>query len=210
MKTIVKNISKTALVVLAASVAFTSCKKDNSSNVSPLKANSQTASVPTINNTLLYGNYGNPASGPSAFGTRYFNLATGAQDSIGTSAYHLTFTSTNNLLIKPRSGATLKFLNTTKALSALNGTDLSNATTVVATTGTGLNTTTDSLNTTLTANGWLNYNITTHVVSYTHNVVFFLTQGSTTYAFRATASSAQGTATSNRGLYWFDRGVLVP
>ncbi|SEO83521.1 hypothetical protein SAMN05192574_1149 [Mucilaginibacter gossypiicola] len=209
MKTIVKNISKTVLVVLAASVAFTSCKKDSSSNVNPLKASNQTASVsPT--NTLLYGNWGNPTPAPGTFGTRYFNLSTGAQDSTGTIAYHLTFTSTNNLLIKPRSGATLKYLNTTKAFSALDASDLAAATTVTATTGIGLNTVSDSLNTTLNANGWLNYNITTHVVSYTHNVVFFLTQGTTTYAFKATASSAQGTATSNRGLYWFDRGVLVP
>lgn len=210
MKTIIKNISKTTFVVLAASMAFAACKKDNNSNVAPLSTKNQTASVPSYTNTLLYGNWGNPTPAPGTFGTKYFNLINGAQDSIGTSLYHLTFSSTNNLLIKPRSGATLKYLNTTKSFSDLTTTDYNNATTVVAATGLGLNTVADSLNTTLTANGWLNYNITTHQVNYTHNVVLFLNYNSTTYAFRATASGAQGTASLNRGLYWFDRGVLVP
>lgn len=209
MKTIVKNISRTALVVLAASVAFTSCKKDSSSNVNPLKANSQTASVPTINNTLLYGNWGSPTPLPGTYKTRYFDLSSGGQDSTGTVAYQLTFTSTNNLLIKPKAPFTLRYLNTTKAFSALDTADYNHATPVVAATGFGLNTTSDSTNVSGTANGWLNYNSTTHVVTYTHNVVMFLRAGTTTYAFQATNAAGEGGASLNRGKYWFNRGVVV-
>jgi hypothetical protein len=209
MISIIKNLSKTAFAVLAVSIALTSCQKDNSSSTKPLTVTNQSATVSSISTTLLTGNYGSPTPSPGVYGTKYLNIATGAQDSTGTIAYHLTFTSTNNLAIAAASGYTLRYLNTTKALAAINVADYTAATTVATGSTLGLNTVSDSLNTTLTANGWLNYNRTTHVVNYTRNVVLFLNTGSATYAFQCYASDGQGSSTLNRGRYWLRRGTLV-
>jgi len=207
MISIIKNLSKTAVAVITASVIFSSCQKNNSDSVKPLAAANQSATVTGITTTLLTGNYGSPTPAPGTYGTKYLNIATGAQDSIGAITYHLTFTSTNNLAIAAKSGYTLKYLNTTKTLSTVNNSDYTSATTVSTTLG--LNTATDSLNNPVGANGWLNYNITTHAVNYTHNVVLFLNNGTTTYAFQCYAADGQGSATLNRGRYWFRRGTLI-
>lgn len=211
MKTNFKNISKATIAIVVIALAFTACKKDSNNSVSPLSATKQTASVPSYTNRLLYGNWGSPTPPPGDYKTRYFNLATGAQDSTGTSGpYHLTFTSTNNLLMKPYGPTdTLRYLNTSN-YSTLKLADYYSATVVSRSVGLGLNSTTDSLNTTKAANGWLNYDLTTHVVHYTHNVVLFLRDHTTgtIYAFRATAADGKGNASLNRGLYWFDIGVL--
>ncbi|MGF7041895.1 hypothetical protein [Mucilaginibacter lappiensis] len=211
MISIIKNLSKTAIAVIAVSIAFTSCTKDNSDSSKPLTATNQSATVTGITTTLLTGNYGSPTPAPGVYGTKYLNIATGAQDSTGTITYHLTFTSTNNLAIAPKAGAgyTFKYLNTTKSLATVNNADYTAATTVATGSTLNLNTLTDSLNTGLGANGWLNYNSTTHAVNYTHNIVLFIRVGTTTYAFQCYAAAGQGTATLNRGRYWFRRGTLI-
>ena len=199
MITKIKTLSKTVIALVVFSFVLASCKKEDDS-IAPLDVQNESAVVGTINTTVVNGNYGNPASGPAAFGTKYFNIATGAQDSVGVIAYHLLFTSTNNGTISPRSGYTLKYLNTTKALSAIAPADYTAATTVTSLTR--------NTSTTTTANGWWNYDLTTHVVSATPNVVLFVRVGTVTYAFKCTNAAGQGSATSNRGVYTFQYGVV--
>lgn len=197
--TTIKNISKTAFALVAFSLILVSCKKE-SDTAAPLSAQNAKASVSAIT-TVVNGNFANPASGPAAFGTVYFNLATGAQDATGSIDYHVLFSSTNNGTISPDAGYTLKYLFTTKAISLITAADYTAATQVTSLTR--------NTSTTATPNGWWNYNSTTHVVSATPNVVLFLNDGTTTYAFKCTNATGEGTSTSNRGVYTFQHGAVL-
>lgn len=197
--TTIKTISKTAAALVAFSLILVSCKKE-SDTAAPLNAQHAKASVSAIT-TVVNGNFANPASGPAAFGTVYFNLATGAQDATGSIDYHVLFTGTNNATISPDAGYTLKYLSTTKALSLISASDYA-AATPAATLG-------RNTSTTATPNGWWDYNSTTHVVTATPNIVLFLFDGVTTYAFKCTNAAGEGTATSNRGVYTFQHGAVL-
>lgn len=199
MITKVKNLSKMAIALVAFSFILVSCKKENDT-ATPLSLKNEKASVSTVITTVLNGNFANPASGPAGFGTVYFNVATGEQDAVGSIDYHLLFSGTNNATITPDAGYTLKYLNTTKSLSDITTGDYAAATVV---TTLGMNTGTTA------ANGWWNYNSTTHVVSATPNVVMFLFDGTNTYAFKCTNAAGEGTATSNRGVYTFQHGLVL-
>lgn len=191
----IKNIAAVILFTISASIAFTSCKKDNNKAVTP-PAKVDTATI------IVNGNYDNPAKGPAAFGTKYVNISTGAQDSVGTVSYNLLFTSNNNANIAPASGFTLKYLITTTALASITTTDYDNASAQTITTF-GMNT-----SATATPNGWWNYNTTTHAISPVPNIVFFLSDGTHIYAFQCTSILGQGSATSNRGVYYFLRSNI--
>jgi|GEM_PF-5124743 len=195
MTSTIKNISKAAVILLFASAGFTACKKDNNKTDTP-PAKIDTATI------VVNGNYGNPAKGPTAFGTRYVNISTGAQDSIGTISYNLLFTSNNNANIAPASGFTLKYLATTTALASITAADYNNASAQTITTF-GMNS-----SATATPNGWWNYNSTTHAISPVPNIVFFLSDGTHIYAFQCTSILGQGSATSNRGVYYFLRSNI--
>lgn len=206
MQKITKNAARFTLIAITAAIVFASCKKSDS--VSPLNTQGQATVAPVFANDTVFGNYGNPASGPSAFGTVYWNLSTGVSYSTPPSVYHVLFTSTNNLNMGPASGYTLKYYNTTTPLGNLDMSDYADSATTV-TTSLGLNSASDSTNSSLNANGWLNYDITTHQVVATHNVVLFLSTGSAVYAFQCTKAIGQGTDTSNRGVYVFSRGTVI-
>ena len=199
MTLFIKNISKSIIALAAVSLIFSSCQKENN-NPSPLAVQNEKAVVNPINTRVINGNYGNPALGPAAFGTRYVNIYTGAQDSVGTVAYNLRLTSTNNGTIAAKSGYTFKYLVTTTALGSISAANYATATTV---TSWGQNTSTTS-----TPNGWWNYNSTTHVASPVANMVLFVNDGANTYAFKATAIAGQGSATSNRAVYTFQSGIV--
>ena len=190
-----KNISKLTFLILSASIAFTSCKKDNNKSVTP------TSKIDTAT-IVVNGNYGNPALGPNAFGTRYVNISTGAQDSVGTVSYDLLFTSNNNANVAPAAGFTLKYLITTTALAKITSTDYNSSSAQTVTTW-GQNS-----SATTTPNGWWNYNATTHAIVPVPNMVFFLSDGTHIYAFACTSILGQGSATSNRGVYYFLRNII--
>ena len=205
MQTKINTVIKGSFLLMAFSLVMFSCKKDNDV-AGTLSVPDESASVvPSFADTIR-GRWGNPASGPAAFGTVYYNVATGAQDTVGSITYNLTFTSTNNSTIaKANSTDTLRYLNTTTALVNISLSNYAGATPV---TTFGQNTVSDSLNTTLTANGWWNYNSTTHVVNYTRNVViFYRAAGSSNiYAFKFNGAFGQGGSTLNRGVYALRRG----
>lgn len=206
MQTKIKNVIKGSFLLMAFSLVIFSCKKDNDVAGTLSVPDESAVVVPTLADTIR-GRWGNPASGPGAFGTVYYNVATGAQDTVGSITYNLTFTGNNNTIIGKANGSdTLKYLNTTTALVNISFNDYYNNATTVNTFS--QNTVTDDLNATLTANGWWNYNSTTHVVSYTRNiVVFYRAAGSSNiYAFKFNGAWGEGTSTLNRGVYALRRG----
>ncbi|OWK69609.1 hypothetical protein [Pedobacter sp. AJM] len=203
MKNSIKNISKAVFALALFTLVFTSCKKENDTT-GPLSLKGAKASVSSVADTIV-GRWGNPRSGGAAFGTVYANVITGAQDTVGSIAHQLLFSSHNNSTISPASGYTLSYLNTTKALSAIDASDVASATTVSSL---GIATTSNAANTSLTANGWLIYS-TGGTVAAVQNLVVFVSDGSTTYALKFSSAVGEGTSTHNRGVYYFDRGTVL-
>ena len=204
MKNSIKTSAKSFLVVALFALAFTSCKKDRDIETStPLSLQGAKAAVASVADTLI-GNYGNPSAGPFTYGTVYADIITGAQDNDGDIDYHLLFSGFNNSTINPASGYTLKFLNSTKSLSAIGVSDFNNATPIPSL---GLNFTSDAANTTQTATGWLNYG-TGGKVAAVKNFIIFVSDGDTIYALKFNNAVGEGTGSNNRGVYYFDRGVV--
>src|SRR6186713_1006836 len=94
----IKNVIKGSLLLMAFSMVMFSCKKDNDV-AGTLSVPDESASVTPNFPGTINGRWGNPASGPGAFGTVYYNVATGAQDTVGAISYNLTFTGNNNSTI---------------------------------------------------------------------------------------------------------------
>lgn len=203
MKNSIKNISKAVFALALFTLAFTSCKKENDTAI-PLNLNGAKASVSSVADTIV-GRWGNPRFGGAVFGTVYANIITGAQDTVGSIAYQLLFSGFNNSTIKPTSGYTLSYLNTPKALSAIDASDAASATTVPSL---GISTTSNAANTSGDANGWLVY-ATGGGVAAVQNLVIFVSDGVTTRALKFSSAVGQGTSTNNRGVYYFDRGTVL-
>ncbi|WP_134091690.1 hypothetical protein [Olivibacter sp. XZL3] len=199
MKTIISKATKGLFLGIIAFLAV-SCDKEND-DAANLSLNNETAVVAPVNSTIVTGNYGNPASGPGSFGTVYLNLATGVTNTTGTGAWHVSFSGTNNLTINPASGYTLKY--TAGYTSPLATIGLSNYSSATTASSLGLNTATTG------ANGWLNYNISTHVVTHVPNFVMYVSNGTSTYAFQATNAVGEGNDTGNRGVYTFSYGPVI-
>jgi len=198
-----------SLSFIAIMLTVSCNKKNDIAGQLPLR--NESALVIPAGTDTIFGRWGNPALGPTVFGTVYYNVITGAQDTVGTVNYNLTFTSTNNSTIGKRNSTdTLRYLNTTKALMAINAADFT-AATAVTTLGQNTSSPDSSVNAGLNANGWWNYNSTTHVVEWTRNVVlFFKAAGSNTaYAFKFNGAWGQGGPTFNRGLYRATRGAIL-
>ncbi|MEH6308614.1 hypothetical protein RYH73_23380 [Olivibacter sp. CPCC 100613] len=196
----ISNLTKGLCLGILAFIAV-SCDKKND-DAANLSLNNETADVSPVNSTVVTGNYGNPASGPSSFGTVYLNLATGTTNTTGTGTWHVRFSGTNNLTINPASGYTLKYTpGYTSSLATINLDNYDDATTASSL---GLNTAGTGAE-----NGWLNYNITTHTVSKVNNFVMYVSNGTNTYAFQATNAVGEGNDTGNRGVYTFSYGPVI-
>ncbi|MFW0717626.1 hypothetical protein [Pedobacter sp. N23S346] len=205
MKNSIKNISKAVFALALFTLAFTSCKKENDT-AAPLSLNGAKASVSSVADTIV-GRWGNPRFGGAAFGTVYANIITGAQDTVGSIAHQLLFSSHNNSTVTPATGYTLKYRNLTTALSSISLTDTVGATSVPTL---GIATTSNAANTTLNANGWLTYS-TGGTIASVQNLVIFVTETSSgdVYALKFSSAVGQGTSTNNRGIYYFDRGPVL-
>ncbi|MFZ4860771.1 hypothetical protein ACL9RF_01155 [Sphingobacterium sp. Mn56C] len=209
MKTNLKNITKLTFIGLTLALTTVSC--DKSKDNPGLNLQQEKAEVIAITSKVLTGNYGNPANGPSAFGSRYFNVATGANDSIGSGTFHLKFTGSNNGTVASNaSNYTVKFYNIPKGKSFDDLTINAdyNSATDIGTSGIGRNTTTTAANPERNANGWWYYDVSSHQAQAVSNVVLFVNTGSVIYALQPTAVVGEGKATSNRAKYTFAIGVL--
>lgn len=200
MQTKFASFLKTSVAVAAIAILAVSCKKD-SETAAPLTAKNKTAEVTGISSSTITGRWGNPALGPAVFGTVYFNLTTGAQDTVGTSGpYDVHFTSSNNSVVQVPSGYTLKFLyNTSIAFADLKVSDFTGS----AVGGVGRNTATAPA-----VNGWYNYVIPAGVTPITGAYILITDNSSNTYALRFVSATGQGTATNNRGVYGIEYGAI--
>jgi hypothetical protein len=199
MQTKFASLLKTTVAVAAIAVLAVSCKKETE-NASPLATQNKTAAVTGISSATITGRWGNPALGPSAFGTVYFKF-TGAQDTVGTSApYDVLFTSTNNSVVQVPAGYTLKFLyNTSIPFANLKVSDFTSA----AVGSVGRNTATAPA-----VNGWYNYVVPAGVTPITGAYLLVTTDLGDTYALRLVSAAGQGTATNNRGVYGIEYGAI--
>ncbi|WP_183559746.1 hypothetical protein [Mucilaginibacter sp. SP1R1] len=200
------NTLKATVVIASIAIMAVSCSKDNSAKPQSAAADNTKVSVnavPTSNTYTVTGRWGNPASGPTVYGTVYVNLANGAQDTTSnTVGANVLFTGTNNSVVKVPTGYTVKYLydNTgTKTFAGLKISDF----TAAAVASVGQNTGGS------TPNGWYNYVIPGGV---TPIAGFYLLVTNTTtnvnYALQFTAAAGQGTATNNRGVYTIKTGVV--
>lgn len=192
-----------AMGVVSIAVFAVSCSKNNDRPASSSSA-TQVRAV-TIAGTSPYtitGKYGNPALGPTGFGTVYVNLATPAQDSTGTfTGVNVLFTSFDNSFVKVPAGYTLKYLyNPSATFTSLKITDF---TTTASASGVGQNTGGT------TPNGWYNYDTEGNPTPITGFYLLVTPNGGvTSYAFYFSSVSAQGTAAWNRGVYTIQYGVI--
>jgi len=192
-----------AMGIISVATLAVSCSKNNDTPASSSTSSvSRAVTIPGTSPYTITGKYGNPALGPSGFGTVYVNLATPAQDSTGTfTGVNVLFTSFDNSFVKVPSGYTLKYLyNTGATFTSLK---ISDFTTTASASGVGQNTGG------ATPNGWYNYDTEGNP---TPIAGFYLlvtpTSGGTSYAFYFSSVSAQGTATWNRGVYTIRYGVI--
>lgn len=208
----ITRITRGSLATLALASLMVACQKNNDTPASPgLSISGRTAVVNTITSQTIYGIYGDPSVGASDFGIVYYNIATGAQDSTGNNiSANLTFSGFDNGTIgKVSSADTLKVLNTYTAYGSLTLKAYYDSAQAVS--SYGMNTGSTASNPSpFTANGWWNYNATTHFPQPTSNVaVFFRPAGSSTiYALQLTGATGEGIASYNRGVFTFSRGSL--
>lgn len=190
---------KSGLAIMAIAALASACRKENDSSLAPLEQKDELAAVPVRTSTVITGNFGNPAD-PSTYGTLYLNLATRAISS--TPSGHVAFTSTNNSFVQPRPGYTLRYVVTTVPFANLKITTFPSANT---SNSLGMNTA-GSGN---PPNGWYNY-IPPGGVTIIPNFYILVTPtaGGTSYAFKFTNVTSEGTATNNRGIYTIQGGVI--
>lgn len=209
MKNTIRNFVRITFAVIALSFILASCKKENDTS-SPLSLKNAKATVSPAADTLV-GNWGNPippTGGPATYGTVYANLVTGAQSASSSGfTHHLFFNSYNNSVINPATGYSLRYLNTTTALSSISLSDYTNA---VPVTSLGESSTTDPANADLNATGWYTYQPEGDI-AVVENLIIFVRNNSTgvTYAVQFTDAEGQGVAVNNRGVYWFNRGQVL-
>jgi len=201
MQTKFASLMKTSVAIAAIAILAVSCKKDSETG-SPLQTQNKTAAVSGISTATITGRYGNPALGPTAFGTVYFNLTTGAQDTVGTAGpYDVYFTSTNNSVVQVPAGGSLKFLylESNPAFSTLKTSQFTAAAvaSIGRNTGSGAST-----------NGWYNYVVPAGVTAIPGAFILVTTAENETYALRFTSAVGQGSATSNRGVYGIEYGLI--
>jgi hypothetical protein len=196
---------RSVTAIAAIAIVAVSCKKDAPAPepASPRLALSKlsTNAVPASATYTVYGRFGNPALGPANFGTVYVNLTNGDQDTTTTfTGVDVHFTSTNNSAIQVPSGSTLKTLyNTSKTLATLKISDF----TGTAVTSVGRNTSTTS-----TPNGWYNYAAPGGVTPIAGYFILVTPSSGNPYALQVTAAAGDGSATSNRGVYTIQTGVI--
>ncbi|WP_126974041.1 hypothetical protein [Gynurincola endophyticus] len=210
MKFNLNTKSGMTMLFLASIISIVSCKKSNEVE-SSLSLNNEVAAVVINYSDTVVGNYANPASGPGAYDTVYFNAINGTSSSTLPFTHHIIFYGYNNgVIYKANAGDDFRYLNTDDPITSMTPTDFSNATAVP--TGFSENTATDDDNDPPAANGWWNYNRTLRQVVATKNVIFFYraaAPGSSIYAFRVVQAYGLGTATWNNGNYWIEGGGPV-
>lgn len=199
MQTKFASLLKTSVAVAAIAILAVSCKKETE-NATPLATQNKTAAVTGISSATINGRWGNPASGPAAFGTVYFSFS-GAQDTVGTAGpYDVLFTSTNNSVVQVPAGYTLQFLyNSNIAFADLKISDFTSP----AVSSVGRNTAVAPV-----VNGWYNYVIPAGVTPITGAFILVTTNLGDTYALRFVSAVGQGSATSNRGVYGIEYGAI--
>ncbi|MDN5288816.1 MAG: hypothetical protein JWR38_5090 [Mucilaginibacter sp.] len=204
MKNNFLSVLKSGVAVAAIAILAVSCQKDNkvtpesTTTASKLSVNA----VPTSNTYTVTGQYADPAQGPAGYGTIYVDLATGTQGTSSFAAADVLFTSTNNSVIQTISGSTLKYLyDTNKTFATLKISDFASATAV---TSIGRNTSTD-VN---APNGWYNYVQPGGVTAIGTFYILVTPSLGSPYALQVTAAAGDGTATSNRGVYTIQTGVI--
>lgn len=192
---------RTASAIAAMTFFTVGCSKNNDKPaVSPTVQRAVT--VAGASPYTITGKYGNPALGPTGFGTVYVNLATPAQDSTGTfTGVNVLFTSFDNSFVKVPSGYTLKYLyNPSATFTSLK---ISDFTTTAGSGGVGQNTGGSS------PNGWYNYDTEGNPVAIAGFYLLVTPTGSgTSYAFYFSGVTAQGTPSWNRGVYTITYGVI--
>jgi hypothetical protein len=206
MKNNFLSVLKSGVAVAAIAILAVSCSKDKA--VAPAGSNASSNSklsvnaVPTSNTYTVTGQYANPAQGPAGYGTIYVDLATGAQNISSFTAADVLFTSTNNSVIQTLSTSTLKYLyDPNKTFATLKISDFASATAV---TSIGRNTSTD-VN---APNGWYNYVQPGGVTAIGTFYILVTPASGSPYALQVTAATGDGTATSNRGVYTIQTGVI--
>ncbi len=196
------NTFRSVAAVAVIAIAAASCTKESAAP-EPTSANSKLSvnAVPSVATYTINGRYGNPFLGPANYGTVYVNLTNGDQDTTATfSGVDVHFTSTNNSVIQAPSGSTLKLLYApSKSFATLKISDF--PTTTV--TSVGRNTSLTS-----TPNGWYNYAAPGGVNEIPGFYILVTPASGSPYALQVVDAAGDGSATSNRGVYTIETGII--
>jgi len=197
-----QNVLKSAALALFASAFVVACSKNE--DAAKLTFNEPVAAVsPVITSDTIYGNFGNPASGPAVYGAVYLNLTTnpiGVSTTLD-SSHDVKLYLTNNSFVAGVNGYRVKFLQNT-GLASIASLNLSSFNTRPFVDSVGRSTTTPP-------NGWYTYTPPNAALDTVPG--FYIAAISSTeqaYAIKFRYVGGDGGATSNRGKYIIQYGRL--